>query len=163
MLRDQGGGHQAHSTRHKICGHNQSGMGGIAMIEESYVSFDTAKLLKEAGFDAPCYIQYSDIGIQWDNAPYPENFNADDWGYSCPTQALAARWLREVHDIHVFTNYFFEDGTWFYVAVDLKESDEVRAIHPDIRSYQSSEEALEAGLQEAIKLIKSKDYEGNSL
>ena len=25
------------------------------MIEESYVSFDTAKLLKEAGFDVPCF------------------------------------------------------------------------------------------------------------
>lgn len=66
------------------------------MIEESYVSFDTAKLLKEAGFDAPCYKQYSDTGIQWESTS-PSNFNADDWGCSCPTQALAARWLREVH------------------------------------------------------------------
>lgn len=123
------------------------------MIEEQFVSFDTAKLLKDSGFDVPCFNQYTERGTIW-HCDCPENFNKSQCVTSCPTQALAARWLREVHDIHVFTNYFFEDGIWFYVIVDLKESDEVRAIHPDIRSYQSSEEALEAGLREAIKLIK---------
>lgn len=34
------------------------------MIEEQFVSFDTAKLLKEEGFDIPCYVQYSDRGAQ---------------------------------------------------------------------------------------------------
>ena len=115
------------------------------MIEESFVSFDTAKLLKEVGFNVPCEKWYGESGF-FMSGNYKE--------CKCPTQALAARWLRDVHGIHIFSNYFFEDGTWFYVIVDLKKSDEVRAIHPDIRSYQSSEEALEAGLQEAIKLIK---------
>jgi len=123
------------------------------MIEESFVSFDTAKLLKEAGFDVPCSTRYTERSTVWGSYE-PENFNGNDDEYSRPTQALAARWLRKVHGIHIFSNYFFEDETWFYVIVDLKESDEVRAIHPNIRSYQSSEEALEAGLQEAIKLMK---------
>lgn len=125
------------------------------MIAESYVSFDTAKLLKEAGFRELTKTHYINSGEVWETA-MPADYNDDFNCNTCnrPTQALAARWLREVHDIHVFTNYFFEDGTWFYVIVDLKESDEVRAIHPDIRSYQSSEEAFEAGLREAIKLIK---------
>ena len=125
----------------------------MIMIEEQFVSFETAKLLKEAGFDVPCTSQYTDNGFGWDNLSRV-NYNSCESLFSRPTQALAVRWLREVHGIHIFSNYFFEDGTWFYVIVDLKESDEVRAIHPDIRSYQSSEEALEAGLQEAIKLIK---------
>lgn len=123
------------------------------MIEESFVSFDTAKLLKEVGFNVPCEKWYGESGF-FMSGNYKE--------CKCPTQALAARWLRDVHGIHIFSNYFFEDGTWFYVIVDLKESDEVRAIPPDIRSYQSNEEALEAGLQEAIKLIKSNDYEEDS-
>ena len=132
------------------------------MIKEQFVSFETAKLLKEAGFDVPCFNQYTDRGTVW-HCDCPENFNKSQCVTSCPTQALAARWLREVHGIHIFSNYFFEDETWFYVIVDLKESDEVRAIHPDIRSYQSSEEALEAGLQKAIKLIRSKDYEEDNV
>lgn len=127
------------------------------MIAESYVSFDTAKLLKEAGFDEVCRSAYYATGNS--AVMYERNSMLSPGYVSRPTQALAARWLREVHRIHIFSNYFFEDGRWFYVIVDLKESHEVRAIHPDIRSYQSNEEALEAGLQEAIKLIKSNDYE----
>ena len=125
------------------------------MIEESYVSFDTARMLKEAGFDVPTSTHYSNSGEVWQSSA-PEDCNDDKSCKACsrPTQALAARWLREVYGIHIFCNYFFEDGTWFYVIVDLKESDEVRAIHPDIRSYQSSEEALEAGLKRGLKLIK---------
>ena len=130
------------------------------MIAESYVSFDTAKLLKEAGFDEVCRSAYYATGNS--AVMYERNSMLSPSYVSRPTQALAARWLREVHRIHIFSNYFFEDGRWFYVIVDLKESHEVRAIHPDIRSYQSNEEALEAGLQEAIKLIKSNDYEEDS-
>lgn len=143
------------------------------MIEESYVSFDTAKLLKEVGFGLSCRGVYvTDRTGYYEFREYDNKQTTDDlcWNtedgfqyeYLAPTQALAARWLREVHRIHIFSNYFFEDGRWFYVIVDLKESHEVRAIHPDIRSYQSNEEALEAGLQEAIKLIKSNDYEEDS-
>ena len=121
------------------------------MIEESYVSFDTAKMLKKAGFDEPCRYSYDNVGgFRWLKIGKP---TPKGW-VPCPTQALAARWLREKFGIHIFANYFFEDGTWFYVTVDLKETDEVRAIHPDIRSYQSSEEALEAGLKHGLKLIK---------
>ena len=128
------------------------------MIEEQFVSVDTAKLLKEAGFEANLKTIYVEEEkgewAFWDSAAKRSDYNYFDDTITCPTQALAARWLLEGYDIHVFTNYFFEDGTWFYVIVDLKESDEDRAIHPVIRSYQSSEEAFEAGLQEAIKQIK---------
>lgn len=55
------------------------------MIEESYVSFDTAKLLKEVGFEAECGFIVDD----------------DERKLYRPTQALATRWLREVHRIVV--------------------------------------------------------------
>ena len=128
------------------------------MIEESYVSFDTAKLLKEAGFEANLKTRYveeeKDEWAFWDSGAKRSDYNYFDDTIACPTQALAARWLREKFGIHIFANYFFEDGTWFYVTVDLKEVDEVREIHPDIRSYQTSEEALEAGLKHCLELIK---------
>ena len=128
------------------------------MIEEQFVSFDTARLLKEAGFDEVCRYAYYTTGHK---AVMHERNNMLSPGYiSCPTQALAARWLREKFGIHIFANYFFEDGTWFYVTVDLKEPDEVRAINPDIRSYQTSEEALEAGLKDCLEQIKKKEYDG---
>ena len=131
------------------------------MIEESYVSFDTAKMLKEAGFDARCYVQYSDIGVQWDSTS-PSNFNADDWAYSCPTQALAARWLREAHGIHVVIteeaytngiNYLWQVLIYNPLSVDCWDNKST-GMYGDNGEYKTYEEALEAGLQEAIKLIK---------
>ena len=135
------------------------------MITEQYVSFDTAKLLKEAGFNVPCRGVYvTDRTGYCEFREYENRQTTDDlcWNtedgfqyeYLAPTQALAVRWLREVHNIHLFVNYFFEDNMWFYVTVDLTESDEVKGIHPNESNYESYEEALEAGLQEALKLIK---------
>ena len=123
------------------------------MIEEQFVSFETAKMLKEAGFDVPCTSQYTEGKYIW-NVDYPYNFNQDEFGYSRPTQALAARWLREVHNIHLFVNYFFEDNKWFYVTVDLTESDEVKATHLNESNYESYEAALEAGLKHGLELVK---------
>lgn len=125
------------------------------MIKESYVSFETAKLLKEAGFDAPCYAQYSERGVQWD-ASYPENFNADDWGYSCPTQALAARWLREARHYVIYAWLAIEEKKWFYaygytddmfLTYDYAISDAI---------YDTYEEAMEAGLKNCLELINNR-------
>lgn len=122
------------------------------MIEESYVSFETARLLKEAGFDVPCYKQYSERGVQWD-ASYPENFNADDWGCSCPTQALAARWLREAHGL--FIEIFYRITGFNYEITYTGTNDVAFTPHEPKINFISYEGCLEDGLQEAIKLIKN--------
>ena len=71
------------------------------MMEESYVSFDTAKMLKEAEFDEVCSTFY--VSGKGDTClMYERNSSLDKGQYSCPTQALAARWIREVHGFHVF-------------------------------------------------------------
>ena len=125
------------------------------MIEESFVSFDTAKMLKEAGFDVPCTSQYTEGMGVW-NVEYPYNFNEDDFGYSRPTQALAARWLRDAHHINVYACFDYEkfdERKWFFTQEHTMVNDD-SAVYCSITNYNSYEEALEAGLQEAIKLIK---------
>ena len=128
------------------------------MIEEQFVSFDTARLLKEAGFNAPCYAQYSEKGVQWD-ASYPDNFNADEFGYSCPTQALAARWLREAHNLHVFACIEYPTGTWFYCIADTTAPCAREGMNMPEANHDTHEGAMEAGIQEAIKFIKQQDNE----
>lgn len=110
-------------------------MGGIAMIEESYVSFDTARMLKEAGFEAEC------------------GFIVDDDGRKLyrPTQALAARWLREKHNLHIWCE-LTQYRDWFYCIDKIKPYKQYVAVSE--ADFRSLEAALEAGLQEAIKLIK---------
>ena len=130
------------------------------MITESYVSFDTAKMLKEAGFDEICDTFYSSrVG-----APYllrSRNSELDKKHYSRPTLALAARWIREVHDIHIMVNVDFSsyiDGTPLnvnreYVLLWIEFADNKVHSNYAMEIYGTYEAALEAGLQEALKLI----------
>ena len=123
------------------------------MIVEQFVSFDTARMLKEAGFDVPCFNQYTERGTIW-HCDCPENFNISQRATSCPTQALAARWLREAHHYVVCVWYSAEHEKWFYAHWNLDNMmfDEEYSISDFI--YDSYEQALEAGLQKAVKLIK---------
>lgn len=126
------------------------------MIEESYVSFDTAKMLKEAGFDVPCTSQYTEGKSIW-NVGYPDNFNQDEFGYSRPTQALAARWLREVHRIVVDVTFIpplTGGDVWRYFIGNMDDMVWNGDYVPSDEFYRTYEKALEEGLCEAIKLIK---------
>ena len=135
------------------------------MIKESYVSFDTARMLKEGGFDVPCSGVYvTDRTGYYEFREYDNKQTADDlclntedgfqYEYLAPTQALAARWLREVYNYAVCVWYSAEHEKWFYAHGNLDNMmfDEEYSISDFI--YDSYEQALEAGLQKAIKLIK---------
>ena len=134
---------------------------GNTDICEQFVSFDTAKMLKEAGFAVPCFNQYTERGTIW-HCDCPENFNKSQCVTSCPTQALAARWLREVHGIHVVIteeaytngiNYLWQVLIYNPLSVDCLDNKST-GMYGDNGEYETYEESLEAGLQEAIKLIK---------
>ena len=65
------------------------------MIEESYVSFDIAKMLKEVGFNVPCNSYYSNDCII--TAFAEGNFNEYEPDISRPTQALGYPSLQTNH------------------------------------------------------------------
>jgi len=88
------------------------------MITEDYVSFETAKLLKEKGFNWNTDKQYnldkivSEYNIT-DRSRYPERY------LDAPTIQMAMKWLREVHKIFIsiqqhidmsYVWYSYEDG-----------------------------------------------------
>lgn len=126
------------------------------MIEESYVSFDTAKLLKEAGFDEVCSLFY--LSNEGDRClMHSRNSELDKGHYSCPTQALAERWLREVHRIVVDVAYIpphVGRDVWQYFVGGMDDMVWPGDYEPSDRKYETYEEAMEVGLQEALKLIK---------
>ena len=78
------------------------------MITEDYVSFETAKLLKEKGFNIQCWMYYSPDTFG------PKRFHTQRKGNSqlipeweecvCPTLQMAMKWLREVHHIFIALN-----------------------------------------------------------
>ena len=76
------------------------------MIEEDYVSYETAQLLKSKGFDELCYAcyeyfrsgvtMYSGWLFEYKGEPV---HNTND-RVKCPTLQMAMKWLREIYHIH---------------------------------------------------------------
>ncbi len=132
------------------------------MIEESYVSFDTAKLLKEAGFEANLKTRYveeeKDEWAFWESGTKRSDYNYFDDTIACPTQALAARWLREVHDTFVKMERVGSfDGKEFRFYWSFSIISVSTACLKSISGgrYDSYEEALEAGIVQVLERIIS--------
>ncbi len=75
------------------------------MITEDYVSFETAKLLKEKGFNENTDKQFNSDKIVGDynitdRSRYPEKY------LDAPTLQMAMKWLREAHKIGVFPSIY---------------------------------------------------------
>ena len=131
------------------------------MIEEQFVSFDTAKMLKEAGFEANLKTKYveeeKDEWVFWDSGAKRSDYNYFDDTIACPTQALAARWLREVHRIVVDATFIppsTDGNAWRYFIGEMDDMVWNGDYVPSDEFYETYEAALEAGLKEAVKLIK---------
>ena len=76
------------------------------MITEDYVSFETAKLLKEKGFDEDIDLWYDENGGMFFQHKYDINRDwrvvvANSEVYECPTLQMAMKWLREKHHLHI--------------------------------------------------------------
>lgn len=135
-------------------------------MKEQIISFSTAKLAKEKGFSEMCTAYYtSSTG----NGLIARSFNQNKihlkYGKYCsaPTQSLLQKWLREVHkvEIQIFTMGVFMDKSIsphseFIVSEGFKKY--CYGINvtcgTDNRGFSTYEEALEAGLNQALKLIK---------
>lgn len=87
------------------------------MITEDYVSFETAKLLKEKGFDEPCALTEFDLDAykKWvETAPRPITLDAESekpFRYSVPSIYVALKWLREVHNQIIVPGIRVDDRT----------------------------------------------------
>lgn len=86
------------------------------MIKEQYVSFEVAKLLKAKGFEEETNGNYY-LGGKFDGKF--EESSKVNWNkffktpIAAPTQQMAMRWLREVHDIKIMIRPYV-DGTYSY-------------------------------------------------
>lgn len=141
-------------------------------MKEQLISFETAKLAKEKGFYINTNGNFSrEKSAIWLNPTYYElskyYFENDELLISKVTQSLLQKWLREVHEIHVciivwrdmdhVDNYIVSIIKPAYIKplydIDLDGLD-IMDESKDLYFKHSYEEALEVGLQEALKLIK---------
>lgn len=121
-------------------------------MEEQLISFETAKLAREKGFSEVCRQLYKDYGENDLLEPVtPSNYNNKDTYLNCasaPSQSLLQKWLREKHNIHVNPQCISYSGA--YKCEVAKKGIFPFSVCGLGCEY---EEALEVGLQEALKSI----------
>lgn len=133
------------------------------MITEQYVTFETAKMLKKAGFDIPCERMFLKDGCPGITAEKENHNDITCNAYSRPTQQLAARWLREVHHYAVCIWFTKDHEKWFYAYGNMDKIVFDTDYNISEYKYDSYEAALEEGLQECLKLIIKRNMGEKSL
>lgn len=140
------------------------------------ILFDTAKLAKEKGYDVAyngsyCkYLitqvdpSYPDGGgafsmtkdeVEYDSGYFGNNWEATDYSnetyYMCAahTQTLLARWLREVHNIHI--EIYANASGWGYILTKTNGTT-IKEIEDDM-FFGEYEGAMEIGLNIALNII----------
>ena len=137
------------------------------MITEDYVSFDTAKLLKEKGFD-------------WLESPFYSEQDRDEWrqknSYTVPNEEynpelpfdsetltmvaphislqMAMKWLREEHNLFVFPfPQMNTDKFWveIYQLSNNREWINLYCETIDLQDYSSYEDACEAAIKYCLE------------
>ena len=122
------------------------------MVTEDYVSFETAKLLKERGFGERCIYVYRHDGSEdiWD---------ADKEAIACqkPTLQMTVKWLREIHYCHIVVGYTFKADAGLtndYVSyVYQVENAKTLTQHISDRFFGSYEEACEAAIKYCLEIL----------
>ena len=124
------------------------------MITEDYVSFETAKLLKEKGFDELCHQKYdSDGELSFNHVGYVNSEKpCDDFYALAPTLQMAMKWLREVHKLHI--TILWDCGACigkssFYYHIDRMDNYEDKGYNKI--GFDSNEEAIEAALKYCLE------------
>ena len=137
------------------------------------ITFETAKLAKEKGFDKITDEMYPSIQAIPQLEPYNKTkFTLYKDYCLAPIQSELQRWLREEHGINVIANWYWNGSDEYvyifeieYVPQEYQEEkrrvSHVKRIHSYSEAgacyhggYDKYEEALEAGLAHALTLIK---------
>ena len=132
----------------------------VTPLKEKLISFETAKLAKEKGFElnSICYYQlYSEGQLRYklfteedENGGY---VNEDSLNrIAVVTQTLLQMWLREVHEISIKIDDYYTDSR---VRFDYNVCQLGSQEDNPVGIFKTYEKALEIGLQEALKLIKN--------
>jgi hypothetical protein len=114
------------------------------MITEDYVSFETAKLLKEKGFNKDTYTM----------SMYDENGEAKDVlllkegeePVLRPTLQMAMKWLRKVHNLHIQPEITAWPRKGYFIKIYS-----YRGRHIDFGPFARFSDSYEQACEVAIK------------
>jgi hypothetical protein len=127
-------------------------------MRDKLVEYKTAKLLKEKGFNENCEYSFTKNGTSI-------HLTWMDIDCSQPTQALAQKWLREIHGIHIViiptvTSHWTYKTVRVIAEIDnnvLKDLKFIDSLPPynevSGEDFQTYGDALEDAIFESLKII----------
>lgn len=122
------------------------------MEHEDYVGFEQATALKKLGFDWKCYTFYhQDNWCGLSHSGMCENHNMFKMCFSAPTLAQAQKWLREEKKITILIDILSNKKKQFYWKL---YDNNLHFNGASNANYNSYEQALSAGIDKAIELLK---------
>lgn len=142
--------------------------------KEDYVSLETAKLLKEKGFDEEVNAYYGEKrGFVVDSSRRNYNDNGlcsigyitkdiklefEDSFVSAPTLYEAQKWLIERYSLYVCPEPYLvkdsEECAWFMVEIFRKDGVYWEWLADADGNYVSYQQAFDAGIRKALELIE---------
>jgi len=133
----------------------------MAQITEDYISFETAKLLKEKGFDEETPVNYfvgddKPRGCVVGEIIHHKRAEEDTHLIACPTLWMAMKWLREVHNIHISVEMGFDvdNRQYFFFAPSIcKFSNKTGEYQTPFgeKEFDTYEEACEAAIKYCLE------------
>ena len=115
------------------------------MMTEDYVSFETAKLLKDKGFDEFTFSNYNENGI----VQFTEVETRVAKGYQRPTLQMTMKWLLKKYNIFICILYI-EDLDGFGYTIEDVVNKKCIASSGD-SSYKEPEQAYEAAIKYCLE------------
>ena len=146
-------------------------------MEDTLISFDTALLAKEKGFNYKSeyyfspqdpnhsfpkgHARYGKYNLIHKSYEYTNNSNIEYHYFAgdleltipAPTQSLLQKWLREVHNIHI--KVCSNNNDWYFILESIDYSKSLEFKSQCEKDYGTYEEALEEALKESLKLINN--------
>ena len=125
-------------------------------IQEDYVSFEVAKLLKEKGFNERLLTYY--LTAEDKKRGYFQimaftddtiDNNHSVYCYLAPTLQMTMKWLREVHNLHIDVDP--SEGDWNPTIIELDSWTCALKFGDKIPIQDSYEEACEAAIKYCLE------------
>ena len=115
-------------------------------MEKEFIPYEQALVLKELGFDEPCFGCYDEKGVfgltVMSIKQYYINIKEDTWNCSAPLKQQVFRWFRDKHKLVFYVNMI--SIALFYYVIEIFPSD----------TYKTYEEAEDALIDKLIEIVK---------
>lgn len=122
------------------------------MIIEDYVSFETAKLLKEKGFNEKCISTYNLVTGIFEVEEVYQDWTTRWKAYvSAPTLQMAMKWLREVHKLEITVLHEMLQGNAWWYRIEKNTGLSLLVEKEEDAIYTSYEDACEAGIKYVLE------------